>query len=69
MQVAGAYGYNKKIAAKAMLKFEKIWILKTCREYLLCLQCNASRNFLQTCIKFVEQKFIELVKKICRTQI
>ena len=39
-----------------MPKIEKIEILNIYREYLLYLQSNASGSFLQTCIKFAEQR-------------
>ena len=40
-----------------MPKIEKnIYILNINREYLLCLQSNASGNFLQRWINFVEQQ-------------
>ena len=39
-----------------MPKIEKICILYFYREYLLCLESNASASFLlQKCINFVEQ--------------
>ena len=39
-----------------MPKIEKICILNTYREYLVCLQTNPSGSFLQTYINFVEQR-------------
>ena len=36
-------------------KIKEIQLLNIYREYLLCLQSNASGSFLQTCINFVEQ--------------
>ena len=46
---------HRKGTAKATPKIEKICILYIYREYLLCLQSNASDSFLQKCINFVEQ--------------
>ena len=39
-----------------MPRIEEIDILYIYREYLLCLQSNASESFLQQCINFVEQR-------------
>ena len=47
--------YHRKRTAKATPKIEKICILYIYREYLLCLQSNASGSFLQKYI-FVEQR-------------
>ena len=55
-QEAGAFGNNRKGIVKTTLKIEKICILHIYREYLLCLQSNASGSFLQKCINFVEQR-------------
>ena len=51
---------KNKRAAKATPKIEiyiyiYIYILNIYREYLLCLQSNATCSFLQTCIDFVER--------------
>ena len=43
---------NRKIHAQNW----KICILHIYREYLLCLQSNASGSFLEKCINFVEQR-------------
>ena len=60
-QEAGAFGNNmEKTTQKSRSKFfKKICILYIYREYLTCLQFNASDGFLQTCIDFVEQTFFE----------
>ena len=57
-QEAGAFGNNiGKEPQKTTPKIEKICILYIYREYLLCLQSNASGSFLQKCINFVKQRF------------
>ena len=56
-QEVGAFGNNReKEPQNARPKLKKICILYIYREYLLCLQSNASDSFLQTCINFVEQR-------------
>ena len=55
-QEAEAFGSNRKGTVKATPKIEKICILNDYREYLLCLQYNASGSFLQECINLVEQQ-------------
>ena len=47
---------TQKRNPKATTKIEKICILYIYREYLLCLQSNASDIFLQKCVNFVEQR-------------
>ena len=47
---------QRKRNAEAKPKIEKKYLLNNYREYLLCLQSNASGSFLQTCINFVEQR-------------
>ena len=49
---------HRKRTAKVTPKIENIYIyiLNIYREYLFCLQSNASGSVLQTCIKFVKQK-------------
>ena len=54
-QNAGAFGKHRKGTAEITPKIEKICILYVYREYLLCLQSNASGSFLQKCIDFVQQ--------------
>ena len=56
LQDAGAFGNNRKRTVKATPKTEKICIIYIHREYLLCLQSNASSNFLQKGINLVEQQ-------------
>ena len=54
---AGAFGNKKeKEVQKPRPKFKKYVNYIFTREYLLCLQSNASGSFLQTCINFVEQR-------------
>ena len=47
---------HRKRTAKVTPKIEKIYILNNYREYLFCLQFNASGSFLQKCINFVERR-------------
>ena len=47
---------HRKGTAKATNKNEKTCILYIYREYLLCLQSNASGSFLQKCINFAEHR-------------
>ena len=47
---------QRKRNAEAKPKIEKKYLLSNYREYLFCLQSNASGSFLQTCINFVEQR-------------
>ena len=55
-QEVGAFGNNiEKEPQKPRPKLKKIRILYIYREYLLCLQSNASESFLQKCIDFVER--------------
>ena len=50
----GAFGNNiVKEPQKPHSKFKKICLLNIYREYLLCLQSNASGSFLQKCINSV----------------
>ena len=57
-QKVGAFGNNiKKELQKARPKLKKYIYICIYREYLLCLQSNASGKFLQKCISFVEQRF------------
>ena len=55
-QEAGAFGkyIEKKPEEEATQKIEKIYILYIYREYLLCLQSNASDSLLQKCTNFVK---------------
>ena len=56
-QEAGVFGNNtEKKLQKPQPKIEKICILYVYREYLFCLQSNASGSFFQKCINFVEQQ-------------
>ena len=56
LQEAGAFGSNiEKEPQKPCPKLTKICVLYIYREYLLCLQFNASGSFLQKCSNFVEQ--------------
>ena len=53
---AGVFGKkHRKWIAKVTPKIEK-YVLYIYTEHLLCLQSNASGNFLQKCINFVEQR-------------
>ena len=53
-QEAGASGINiEKEPQKLHLRLKK-YILNIYREYLLCLEFNASGSFLQTSINFAE---------------
>ena len=57
-QEAGAFGNNiEKEPQKLRPNLKKICILHIFREYLLCLQSNASDSFLQKCNNFVGQRF------------
>ena len=47
---------QRKRPAEATLKIEKKYWLNIYREYLFCLEFNASDSFLETCINFVEQR-------------
>ena len=51
-----SWKYHRKGTAKTTPKIEKICVLYIYEEYLLCLQYNASSNFLQKCINIVEQR-------------
>ena len=54
-QEDGAFGNNtEKDPVKLRPKLKKIYILYIDREYLLCLQSNASGTFLQKFIIFAE---------------
>ena len=55
-QEAGASGNNRIRTTRSTPKIEKICILNIYREHLLCLQCNASGRFLQTCIDVSGQR-------------
>ena len=57
VQEAGAFGNNiEKEPQKPRPKLKKICILYIYREYLFCLQSNASGRFFQKCINFLEQR-------------
>ena len=47
---------SRKRTAEDAHKIEKKYLLNIYREYLLCLQSNASGSFLQKCINFLEQR-------------
>ena len=56
-QEAGAFKNNiEKTPQKPRPKLKKICMLHIYREYLLCLQSNASGIFLHKCIDFVEPR-------------
>ena len=65
-QEAGAFGNNiGKEQQKPRPKLKNVYIIYW--EYLLCLQCNASGSFFQTCITFVEKRLkFSPLKKISK---